>query len=321
MNPAPVLCLVLACALWGLSFPMMKVLQMEQASRVPDGGSLFLSAWIQSARFGMGALLLIPLLLRGGMPTALEWRQGVWIALWGGIGMLLQADGLAYTDASTSAFLTQGYCVVLPIIACIRLKRGPETRTMIATLMVILGGAVLAGFSPSNPRVGRGELQTLIAAVFFAFQILTLENPIYHANRGGRVTWVMCLAIAILFLPLVFATAPSPDAVIDAGASWFAMILVFLLAALCSVGAYLLMNHWQPRLSAVEAGMIYTTEPVFTAAYALFLPAWISVIAGTDYANESFTVRMLLGGSLIIGANMLMQLVRPPHKPGMAPAP
>ncbi|MCU0777767.1 MAG: DMT family transporter [Akkermansiaceae bacterium] len=317
----PVFFLILACALWGVSFPLLKALQMEQVGRVPDAGSVFLSAWIQFARFGMGALLLLPFVIRGGPPTRLEWRQGVRLALWGGAGMVLQADGLAYTDASTSAFLTQGYCIVLPIIACIRLRRAPATKTIVATLMVLAGGAVLSGFTLQNPRIGRGELQTLIAAVFFAFQILTLENPTYRGNRSGRVTWVMCATIAVIFLPLAAITAPTPSAILDAGASWSALALVFILAAFCSVGAYLLMNHWQPRVSAVEAGMIYTTEPVFTAFYALFLPLWISRIAGMDYANESLTGQLFIGGALIVAANMLMQLVRPPHKPSIAPMP
>ena len=34
-----------------------------------------------------------------------------------GAGMALQADGLAHTPASTSAFLTQAYCVILPLVA------------------------------------------------------------------------------------------------------------------------------------------------------------------------------------------------------------
>ena len=317
----PVFFLILACALWGLSFPVIKALQLEQIGRVPGADSVFLSTWIQFARFGMGALLLLPFVLRGGLPGRLEWRQGIRLAVLGGLGMVLQADGLAYTDASTSAFLTQGYCIVLPIIACIRLKRAPETRTIIATLMVLVGGAILSGFTLANPRIGRGELQTLVAAVFFAFQILTLEDPTYRGNRSARVTWVMCAAIAVIFLPLTAITAPTPTAILDAGASWSALALVFILAACCSVAAYLLMNHWQPRVSAVEAGMIYTTEPVFTAFYALFLPVWISRIAGMDYANESLTGSLLVGGALIVAANMLMQLVRPPHQPGIAPMP
>ena len=46
-----------------------------------------------------------------------EVRQGFAIAMWGGAGMWLQADALAYTEASTSAFLTQAYCIILPLIA------------------------------------------------------------------------------------------------------------------------------------------------------------------------------------------------------------
>jgi drug/metabolite transporter (DMT)-like permease len=317
----PALFLVLACALWGLSFPVVKALQMEQGGRLPGAGSEFLSAWIQFARFGLGTLLLLPFALRGGPPTRLEWRQGFLIALYGGAGMALQADGLAYTEASTSAFLTQAYCIVLPIIVCLRLRQAPGARTLIATLMVIIGGAVLSGFTPANPRIGRGELQTLIAAVFFAFQILTLENPLYRANRSTRVTLVMCVAITLIFLPIAVVTAPFPAAVIVAGASWSVFALVMILAACCSVAAFLLMNHWQRRVSAVEAGMIYTTEPVFAAVYALFLPLWISRIAGMDYPNESLSLQLLIGGLLILAANILMQLKRPPHRPAMAPAP
>ncbi len=40
-----------------------------------------------------------------------------------------------------------------------------------------------------------------------------------------------------------------------------------------------------------------------------------------DYANESLTGQLFIGGALIVAANMLMQLVRPPHKPSIAPMP
>jgi hypothetical protein len=113
----PLFFLILACALWGLSFPVVKALHLEQTSRLPGVGSEFLAAWIQVARFGLGALILLPFAWRRGWPTRLEWRQGMWLACWGGLGMVVQADGLAHTDASTSAFLTQAYCVILPWVA------------------------------------------------------------------------------------------------------------------------------------------------------------------------------------------------------------
>ena len=103
----PVLCLILACAFWGLSFPVVKALHLEQTMRLPGAGSEFLSAWMQVARFGLGALILLPFVAKRRLPSRLELRQGFWLAFWGGTGMALQADGLAHTAESTSAFLTQ----------------------------------------------------------------------------------------------------------------------------------------------------------------------------------------------------------------------
>jgi drug/metabolite transporter (DMT)-like permease len=131
----------------------------------------------------------------------------------------------------------------------------------------------------------------------------------------------MCLGIALLFVPAAWLAAPSPGMLIEAGATLPAFVLVAVLAVFCSVGAFLLMNRWQPRISATEAGLIYTTEPVFTAIYAMFLPAWIGSWMGDGYPNEQFGMTMATGGGLIIAANVLMQLKRQPHKAAIAPAP
>jgi drug/metabolite transporter (DMT)-like permease len=245
----------------------------------------------------------------------------MWLAWWGGLGMVFQADGLAHTDASTSAFLTQAYCVILPLVACLRLRSLPGRRTILATLLVMIGGGILSGVRMDSLKIGRGEVETLIAAGFFTMQILTLENPKYRSNRGMPVTFLMCAGIAALMLPAAFLTAPDAKAMVTAGASWTSITLVLVLALFCSVGAYLLMNVWQPRISATEAGLIYTTEPVFTAVYVLFMPAWIARITGIGYPNESLTTAMLAGGGLILAANALMQTRRPPHRASIAPAP
>ncbi len=315
----PVVFLILTCALWGLSFPMLKVLNLEQAARLPEASSLFLASWLQAARFGLGALILLPFVLGRQRPTPLEIRQGLVIALWGGTGMWLQADALAYTEASTSAFLTQAYCIFLPLWACLRLRRQPATRVIVATLMVLSGGAILSGLRPDHLRLGRGELETLCAAVLFTFQILALENPRYAPNRGLSVTLIMFLGIACLFIPITAITAPNLAACRTAGASFQAGVLIACLALFCSVGAYLLMNVWQRRVSATEAGLIYTTEPVFTAIYVLFLPAVLGGFIGGVYRNESLTLPLVVGGTLILAANVLMQWKRPPHLPPSGP--
>ena len=235
--------------------------------------------------------------------------------------MVLQADALAYTAASTSAFLTQAYCIILPLWACLRLRKRPATRVIISTLLVLIGGAILAGLRPDHFKLGRGEIETLGAAFLFTFQILALENPRYRGNRGLPVTFVMFLGIAILLLPVTLLTAPTLASCFTVGASTQAFVMIATLALFCSVGGYLLMNIWQPRVSATEAGLIYTSEPVFTAIFALFLPSLLGSFIGSRYENETLSNTLLIGGSLILAANLLMQWKRPPHLPPVGPIP
>ncbi len=286
---------------------------------MPGVSSWFLASWLQCARFGLGAVFLLPFVMGRKRPGPDEVRQGLILAFWGGTGMWLQADALAYTDASTSAFLTQAYCVFLPLWACLRLQRKPGMRVVIATLLVVVGGGVLSCLRPDQLRLGRGEIETLGAAFLFTFQILALENPRHAGNRGLPVTFVMFLGIAVLFVPITAISAPGMAACWTAGASIRALVLISGLVVFCSVGAFLLMNIWQPRVSATEAGLIYTTEPVFTAGYVLFLPAMLGGFVGGNYANESLSPALLFGGGLILAANLLMQWKRPPHMPPISP--
>lgn len=308
----PALMLILACALWGISFPLIKALDGEHGARLPEASGVFLAVWLQMARFGLAALVILPFVIRSRL-TRKELKQGAWLAAWGGLGMALQAWGLGHTEASTSAFLTQAYCVFLPLLACARTRLLPDRKTVVATLLVLAGGAILSGIRPGDLRIGKGEAATLAAAFIFTFQILTLENPKYSGNRGLAVTFTMSAFIALMFLPLSFLLASDPSQVIRAGSSWPSFGIVLALALFCSVGAYGLMNSWQPRVPATEAGLIYTTEPIFTAGFALFLPGVLARLIGGAYANESITVSLLVGGSCIALANVLMQWKRRPH--------
>jgi hypothetical protein len=68
------------------------------------------------------------------------------------------------------------------------------------------------------------------------------------------------------------------------------------------------MNRYQPALSASEAGIVYGVEPLCASLLALFLPSFFATLAGIHYANERLTGRLLVGGGLVIVANVLLQL-------------
>jgi len=99
---------------------------------------------------------------------------------------------------------------------------------------------------------------------------------------------------------------------------WLAFALA--LTVFCTIGAFTIMNAWQPKITATEAGLIYCAEPVFASVMALFMPAWLSGLGGFDYANELATSNLLLGGGLIIAANVLIQL-KPLPRHGSTDAP
>src|SRR5258708_1175918 len=108
--------LILATPCWAVSFPVTKALVLEQHLLLPAAGTWFLRGVEVMVGFGVAGLLLFPLLLfRGQMISRRELEQGIVLAFFGGAGILFQMDGLAYTAASTSAFLTQGYTVFIPL--------------------------------------------------------------------------------------------------------------------------------------------------------------------------------------------------------------
>ncbi|MFM7926175.1 MAG: hypothetical protein ACKO9Q_00555, partial [Pirellula sp.] len=44
---------------------------------------------------------------------------------------------------------------------------------------------------------------------------------------------------------------------------------------------------------------------VFASAWALFLPGWLSMLSGIEHSNEQVTWSLLLGGVLILLANVV----------------
>ncbi|MCP5524755.1 MAG: DMT family transporter [Verrucomicrobiales bacterium] len=302
--------LVLATACWAVSFPVMRVLSFHQPTLLAGTtNSWFLSALGVGCRFLVAGLCLIPLCgRRMRYLTRSEIAQGVGLGIFGSLGMLFQMDGLAHTDASTSAFLTQCYVLVLPLWQSLVERRPPSRPVIVGCAVVVAGVAVLSGMTWRDLRLGRGEIETIIASLFFTGQILWLQRPAYEGNDVGRFTTVMFFVMALCMAPVVAVTAPNLSACWRAYASLPSLTFLALLVGVCTLGGYLLMNHWQRKVTASEAGLIYCSEPVFASLLALILPVWLSRFADVNYPNEAITWRLLVGGGLILVSNLIVQI-------------
>ncbi len=286
----------------------MKALALTQQNQLPQSGSWFFTSLSVAYRFGLAGILVLLLGCREIRTLRRrEVEQGIVLALFGGVGILFQMDGLAYTSASTSAFLTQGYCIFIPVWLALVHRQWPTRKALLCSALVVAGVAVLAGVNIHSFRLGRGEIETLLASLLFTGQILNLEHPRYAANRPLCFTAVMLLGIALVAAPFVIATAPDAAACLRAYASPAACGFQLVIVLFCTLAAYLLMNIWQRHVTATEAGLIYCAEPVFASLLALFLPGIFSIWAGIHYPNETVTARLLLGGGFITAANVLLQ--------------
>lgn len=301
--------LLAATGVWGLSFPFIKATWLAQQEIMPGMSSVFFAAMLAVVRFGVAGLIVGFISLRTlRSTTKLEWEQGIGLGIFGGLGILFQMDGLAYTEASTSAFLTQFYCLVIPFWVAFHQRAFPKFTVVTSSVMVLSGVAILSRFDWRDFKMGRGEAETLIAAVFFAGQILWLERPRYAGNRVGNFTTIMFVVITVLMLPVGAFTLPSGPGWIAAYLSPKVLLLIAVITFGCTLISYTVMNKWQPHVTATEAGLIYCLEPLYASVFALFLPGWISEFVGIDYPNEHVTIYLLAGGGLITAANVLIQL-------------
>lgn len=317
--------LLLANFFWGLSFPVVKALLLLHERLRPGLDPWFSAVYTVAPRFILAVLVLtiwyeLRRLMAPGRrrerlwhATRAEWREGVTIGLFAAMGMLLQNDALNYTEASTSAFLTQITSFLIPIWVAVRFRRNPGLRVWFCCALVMAGVAILGQFNWQTWRFGRGEWETMLGALFFMGQILTLDRPDFSANRSLQVTWIMFVTETVVFWALAAGTAPDLAMLIEPWTSGPWLGLTAILTLFCTFGSFGLMNAWQPKITATEAGLMYCIEPIFASLMALFLPGLFSIWAAVNYPNERATWTLLVGGALITSANIILQL-KPPRK-------
>ena len=305
--------LVLANFFWGLSFPLIKAILLLHEKLVPLAGSWFSSIYTVAPRFLLAILIMLALRPREAWrATHAEWKQGVLLGSFAAAGMLFQNDGLQFTAASTSAFLTQFSAIAIPVWVAVRARHNPGALVWTCCALVLVGVAILGRFDWQQLRFGRGEWETLLSSLFFMGQILTLERKDFAGNRPEKITFVMFTTEAAVFWVLALVTVPSADLLLVPWSSPVWVTFTLVLTVLCTLGSFSLMNAWQPKITATEAGLIYCIEPIFGSLMALFLPALLSHWAGIVYLNETATWTLLVGGGLITLANVLLQLKPPP---------
>lgn len=297
----------LSCILFGAGFPLNTALS-KLLERLDADAAAWQVAFVGvMLRFVFGAFAVAVLLrFRLRQTTRSEWVQGFGLGAIIAAVLVLHLEAARHAPASTIAFLTQFYCVLVALASAWQARRRPRAGVWASLGVVLVGVALLSGIRPDELHIGTGELLALASSFVIAAQILWLSLRRFKGNDPTRLSWVMFLSAAVCLVPGCFGEGwtLTRAAVSDPAT----MGLAFVQGALISVGAFWMMNRFQPDVSATEAGLLYTTEPVYTAVLALFLPAILSALLGVAYANEALTANLIIGGVLVFAANVLLQL-------------
>jgi len=299
--------LIGSTVLWGMSFPLVRGVELVQHANVAGLSDGALAAANVAIRFALAVAILVPIYgAQFVYITGREWSQAAGLAIFAVGGLYLQTLGLAWTDASITAFLTQLYSLIVPLIVAVRDRRFPSLRVIVACALVLAGAAMLSPGLLQHFVFGTGEFVIILSTLFMACQIVWVERPIYGENRPGVVTILMFTLMAAFSTAAYFTLGGTPHLARQLLGTPVLWSLTAALVLFCTVFNFLIMNAWQRRVSATEAGLIYCIEPVIASFLALFLPGWISRFASIDYANETLTWTLFVGGALIVSATVLV---------------
>jgi drug/metabolite transporter (DMT)-like permease len=271
------LTLLAMTACWGSTFFLIH----DLLDRVPAVDFL-------AVRFAIASVAMLALAPHaiGRLTPELRRRALVLGALYGG-AQILQTIGLAHTPASVSGFITGMYVVCTPLLAAAILRTRATGLTWAAVGLAVAGLAVL---TLEGLSIGYGEALTLVAAVIYALHIVGLGAWSTPADAIG-MSILQCCVIATICL---VAAAPGGITVPDRAGDWVAVVYMALFAG----AAALLGQTWaQAHLPPTRSAIIMSMEPVFAAFFAVLL------------GGESVTLRMLLGGGMVLGAMLLVELV------------
>jgi len=282
--------LVLLAAIWGASFLFMRM-------AAPAFGPVALV----EVRMATGGLVLLPLLaLRGGLPALRTYGRS--IALVGLLNstapFLLITFAMLTLTTALGSVLNATVPMFTALVAAIWLGEQPRPVQWLGMAIGAAGVAVLVGdrldFDPAGS--GFGETVAIGAALAGMFLYGVSANLARQRLKGvptlATATGSQLAAAAVLApAAAIFWPAEPPSA-----GAWTAAIV---LGVLCTGLAYVLYFRLIDRVGAVRAANVTYLIPLFATLW------------GTLFLRESVTLRLAIGGGIVLAGTALALGIAP----------
>jgi drug/metabolite transporter (DMT)-like permease len=266
----PVAALLAISAVWGSTFVAIK----GGLDGIAPFGFLVL-------RFGLAALCLLAIYgrrLRGA--SSADRRAALALGLWLFAAYALQMLGVERSTASKGGFITGLSVIFVPVGIWLWQRRAPGWRYALAALVATIGLGLLTLQGDLSLEVG--DLLLLGCAICFAGHLIALGHYTQRHPLPPLVVGQVAV-VAILSLPvaLVVEGAPVPTTA--------SAVFGVVYTALAATVFVLIVQTWAQRtVSPTRAAIIFATEPVFAALFAVLL------------GGETLSLQQAAGGALIV---------------------
>lgn len=270
--------LLLTALIWGTGFVAQR-LGMDAV-----GPMLF-----NALRFALGALVLLPFLLRPGFVGQLKGglRGGIAAGAVLFCGAAFQQVGIIYTSVANAGFITGLYVIFVPILGLALGHRTPSGTWLGATLAVV--GLYFLSVTEAF-TVAFGDLLQLAGALFWAAHVLVLAHYATRINPL-HLAFLQFVVCALISLVAAVATEEIALAAIEAASG------AVLYSGLVAVGiGYTLQVVGQKKAPPAHAAILLSLEAVFAA-----LAGWLML-------NETLGSRALMGCALMLSGMLVAQL-------------
>lgn len=274
------LALVFNTVVWGATFTLVKN-ALGEVSAI-----LFIAL-----RFSLAAAVLL-LLFRKAVFRLSAWKgatPGLLVGIFLFLGYFLQTEGLRFTSAPKSAFLTGLTSVLVPLVASCVYGSKPRIFEILG-LLTALAGLALMTLPGASGAMNLGDALTVGCAAAFAAHIVTLG----HFSRSMRfeVLSVAQVTTAAVLAITLFPWAETPRLLWQPAVLWAILITGFLATAL----AFTVQAWAQKFTTSTRTALIYMLEPVvaWTTSYLL--------------AGEGLSLAGAAGAVLILGGVLLVEL-------------
>ena len=276
------LLIIAATIIWGSSFVIVK----DVTNSMPP-------AWILVVRFTAAAIIMAVAFLK--YRELYFERSHVGFGLLFGLAMFLayytQTIGITDTTPGKNAFLTGTYCVIVPFLAWLLLRRRPNRYNIVAAVLCIVGIGFISLDGSLTMRFG--DAMTLVCAVFYALHIILVSQFAQGRNIYVLTMWQFVgVAVCSLFVGGLFE--PMPDWAAVPMDCWISLAY---LAVACTTVALLFQNIGQAHLPPASAALLLSLEAVFGVAFSVALGA------------ETLTLRIVFGFALVFVAIIVSEVL------------